>query len=208
MTLQTFCPNCGAALIDGAEFCGKCGYRVSGGSPSVAGPPGQCPHCRATGQEGVFCRNCSRYMPDPTGTVEKVTFNRRFWGTYILEGVLYFITLIIGWYIWLIFTAPKSQSPAKQLLNVYIVDLEKGQTVSTGSVWVRDVVVKQIVFGFIISSFTGGLGSLLDAIWVLFDKNRQSLHDKVVNTIVVYAPNGLPEGLSAETHPRPSTIHS
>ena len=205
MTLQTFCPNCGAALIAGAGFCGSCGYRVAGGSP------GQCPHCNATGQEGVFCRNCSRYMPDPTGTTEKVTFNRRFWGTYILEGILYFITLIVGWYIWLIFTAPTSQSPAKRLLNVYIVDLQKGQTVSTGGVWVRDVVVKQIVFGIIISSFTGGLGSLLDTIWVLFDKNRQSLHDKVVNTIVVYAPSGLPEGLKRRDTPwtadDPPTTH-
>jgi uncharacterized RDD family membrane protein YckC len=134
-------------------------------------------------------------MPDPTGSVEKVTFNRRFWGTYLLEGLLYVVTLIIGWYIWLIFTAPTSQSPAKRLLNVYIIDLEKGQSVSTGGVWVRDVVVKQIVFDIIISTFTGGIGSIVDAIWVFFDKNRQSLHDKVVNTVVVYAPNGLPEAL-------------
>lgn len=200
MTLQTFCPNCGAALIAGAEFCGSCGYHLAGGSPGIAGAPGQCPHCHATGQEGVFCRNCSRYMPDPTGTTEKVTFNRRFWGTYLLEALLYLVTLIIGWYIWLIFTAPTSQSPAKRLLNVYIIDLEQGQSVSTGRVWVRDVVVKQIVFGFI-GNITFGLGSLLDAVWVFFDRNRQSLHDKVVNTIVVYAPNGLPEALKRRDQP-------
>jgi len=201
MTLQTFCPNCGAALVAAAEFCGSCGSRVSGGSPRVAGSFGQCPHCNATGQEGVFCRNCSRYMPDPTGTVEKVTFNRRFWGTYILEGILYVVTLVIGWYIWLIFTAPTSQSPAKHLLNVYIIDLEAGQTISTGRVWLREVLVKQILFDLIISTFTGGLGSLVDAVWVFFDRNRQSLHDKVVNTVVVYAPNGLPEALKRRDSP-------
>ena len=195
MTLQTFCPNCGAPLAAAAEFCGSCGYRVSGGPASAAGAFGQCPHCSATGQEGVFCGNCNRYMPDPTGTVEKVTFNRRFWGDYILEGILILVTLVIGWYIWLIFTAQTSQSPAKRLLNVYIIDLEKGQTVSAGRVWVRDVVIKQIVFDIIISSLTGGIGSFVDAIWILFDRNRQALHDKVVNTVVVYAPNGLPEAL-------------
>ena len=200
MTLQTFCPNCGAALVAGAEFCGSCGYRLSGGSPGASGAFGQCPHCSATGQEGVFCRNCSRYMPDPTGTVEKVTFNRRFWGTYLLEGLLYLVTLIIGWYIWLIFTAPTSQSPAKRLLNVFIIDLEQGQSVSTGRVWVRDVLVKQIVFGFI-GNITFGLGSFVDAVWVFFDRNRQSLHDKVVNTVVVYAPNGLPEALKRRDSP-------
>ena len=29
MTVQTFCPVCGAALTAGAEFCGSCGARVS-----------------------------------------------------------------------------------------------------------------------------------------------------------------------------------
>jgi uncharacterized RDD family membrane protein YckC len=195
MTLQTFCPNCGAALIAGAEFCSNCGYRVSGAASATQGHtvmPGKCPHCQASGPEGVFCRNCSRYMPDPTGDRAKVTFNRRFWGTYLLEGLLFAATLFIGWYIWLAFTAPTSQSPAKRLLNVYIIDLEAGRTISTGRVWLREVLVKQILFDFIISAFTGGLGSLVDAVWVFFDKNRQSLHDKVVYTIVVYAPNGLP----------------
>ena len=111
------------------------------------------------------------------------------------------MTLVIGWYIWLIFTAPTSQSPAERLLNVYIIDLEKGQTVSAGRVWLRDVVIKQIVFDIIISSLTGGIGSLVDAIWVFFDSNRQSLHDKVVNTVVVYAPNGLPEALKRRDSP-------
>ena len=178
----------------GAEFCGNCGARVSGAGPVVAS--GQCPHCNASGQQGVFCQVCSRYMPDPSGTVEKVTFNRRFWGNNLLEGVLVLVTLIIGWYIWLYFTAQTSQSPAKRLLNVYIIDLGSGQPVSAGRVWVRDVVVKSILFG-IIGNITLGIGSLVDAVWVFFDKNRQTLHDKVVNTIVVYAPNGLPEGLKA-----------
>ena len=134
-------------------------------------------------------------MPDPTGTVGKVTFNRRFWGTYILEGILFLVTLVIGWYIWLFFTAPTSQSPAKRLLSVYIIDLNDARTVTAGRVWIRDVVVKQILFGLIIGNLTAGFGSLVDAIWVFFDKNRQTLHDKVVGSIVVYAPNGLPDAL-------------
>src|SRR6266511_5583017 len=32
MTLQTFCPACGAALVASAQFCGSCGARVSGGA--------------------------------------------------------------------------------------------------------------------------------------------------------------------------------
>jgi uncharacterized RDD family membrane protein YckC len=197
MTIQTFCPQCGAALAEGAQFCGSCGFRLGGGAPvtSVAATLGQCPHCNTPGQEGVFCANCSCYMPDPTGTVEKVTFNRRFWGTYIVEGILVLVTLIVGWYIWLFFTAKTSQSPAKRLLNVYIIELDKGETISAGRVWVRDVVVKSILFNGILGNITFGIATLLDAAWVLFDPNRQSLHDKMVGTVVVYAPQGLPESL-------------
>ncbi|HEV8574252.1 MAG TPA: RDD family protein, partial [Dehalococcoidia bacterium] len=45
MTLQTFCPACGAALVAGAAFCGSCGSPISraagtgsgGASPDYAG---------------------------------------------------------------------------------------------------------------------------------------------------------------------------
>ncbi|MDZ4278554.1 MAG: RDD family protein [Dehalococcoidia bacterium] len=134
-------------------------------------------------------------MPDDTGTVERVTFNRRFFGSYWLEGLLFVLTLGVGWFVWLAFTAQMSQTPAKRLLNVYIIDTDTGQPVHPGRVWVRDIVVKQLVvaaFTFII-----GLAWFIDGVWVLFDKNRQTLHDKVMNTVVVYAPAGLPEQLSA-----------
>ena len=154
-----------------------------------------CPHCNTPGQESLFCNSCSRYMPDSTGSVEKVTYNRRFWGTYLLEGLLFLVTLIIGWYIWLAFTAKTSQSPAKRLLDVYVLDIQTGQPITAGRVWVREVLVKQLLVTLIGAVI--GVASIVDSIWVLFDKNRQALHDKVVGTVVVYAPNGLPDSLPA-----------
>jgi len=154
-----------------------------------------CPHCNAPNQEAQCCQVCGRYMPDESGLVEKVTFNRRFWGTNLLEGILFVVTLGIGWYIWLAFTAQTSQTPAKRLLNVYTVDIQTGQPISTGRVWVREVLVKQILMWVIGSIII--IAGLVDAIWVLFDKNRQALHDKVAGTIVVYAPQGLPENMAA-----------
>jgi uncharacterized RDD family membrane protein YckC len=134
-------------------------------------------------------------MPDETGSLERVTFNRRFFGDSLLEAVLMVVTLFVGWYIWLAFTAQTAQTPAKRLLNVYTVDVNTGQPVSTGRVWLRDVLIKQVLLGWVGGSFLFGLPGLVDAIWVLFDKDRQALHDKVVSTVVVYAPAGLPEGL-------------
>lgn len=154
-----------------------------------------CPHCGATAQESLFCRNCSRYIPDSTGKLEKVTFNRRFWGDSLLESLLFVVTLGVGWLIWLYFTAQKSQTPAKSLLNVYTLDAESGQPVSAGRIWVRDVVVEVLLIGFV--NVFVGIAGLVDAAFVLFDKNRRSVHDHVMNTIVVYAPSGLPETLAA-----------
>lgn len=140
-------------------------------------------------------------MQDPTGTVEKVTFNRRFWGDSVLEGLLFTITLGIGWLIWLIFTAKTAQTPAKRILNTYVIDIDTGQPISAGRVWVREVLVKLILIGLVGAVIA--VASLIDAIWVFFDKNRQALHDKVVSTIVVYAPSGLPANmLEREGMPR------
>jgi uncharacterized RDD family membrane protein YckC len=135
-------------------------------------------------------------MADPTQRVQKVTFNRRFWGDYLLEGILVLVTLIIGWLIWLAFTAPRSQTPAKRLLGVYMLDLQTGQPITAGRVWVRELLVKTLLVGAI-NAITSGIAGLVNALWVFFDKNRQALHDKVVGTVVVYAPNGLPESVPA-----------
>ncbi len=149
-----------------------------------------CPHCNAAGQNALFCRACGRYMSDDSGLVEKVTFNRRFFGDSLLEAVLFLVTLIIGWYIWLIFTAQTAQTPAKRLLNVYIIDIETGEPLSAGKVWIREVLIKQILLS-LINAFIGVAG-IIDALWLFFDRNRQTLHDKVASTIVVYVPTGLP----------------
>ncbi len=159
-----------------------------------------CPHCQAQGQTSLFCNSCSLYMGDSSGSIQKVTFNRRFWGTYLLESILFLITLIIGWYIWLAFTASTSQTPAKRLLNVYVLDIQTGQPIKAGRVWVREVLVKQLLVN-LLGAITSGIAGFVDALWVLIDKNRQSLHDKVVSTIVVYAPSGLPASLQAPSAP-------
>jgi uncharacterized RDD family membrane protein YckC len=138
-------------------------------------------------------------MSDKSGLVEKVTYNRRFFGDSFLEGVLILVTLFIGWYIWLFFTAQTSQTPAKRLLGVYILDIDTGEPVSAGKVWIREVLVKQILLN-VVGTFIPFAG-LVNALWVFFDKNRQALHDKVVSTVVVYVPTGLPEGLRGPAVP-------
>lgn len=158
-----------------------------------------CTRCSAPTPIGMFCQSCGQFLADTDHQVERVTHNRRFFGTYLLEAVLFVVTLGVGWYIWLIFTAQTAQTPAKRLLGVYILDADTRSPVSTGRVWIREVLVKQLLVGLL--GLVTGVASLIDAIWVFFDRNRQALHDKVAGTIVVYAPLGLPSGLLVPTIP-------
>jgi uncharacterized RDD family membrane protein YckC len=137
----------------------------------------------------VFCDRCSLFLRDASQSVERVTYTRRFFGSGLLEGLLFALTLFIGWFIWLFFASQKSQTPAKSLTNIYVINLQTGRAVGPGGVWLRDVVLKLIVAGIV------PFGSLVDAVWILFDPDRQALHDKVVKTVPVYAPHGLPEAM-------------
>lgn len=157
--------------------------------PSV---PAACPRCQSPNQKGsVFCDVCRVYMRDTTLTVERATYTRRFFGNAVLEGLLFVVTLVVGWFIWMIFTSRTGQSPAKRLVNTYAINLETGRNIGQGDSWLREVVVKILVLGAL-NGVTSSLAGLIDAVWIFFDKDRQTLHDKVLKHVVVYAPNGLP----------------
>jgi hypothetical protein len=141
---------------------------------------------------------------------EEVTYTRRFFGDNWLESLLQIVTLGIGWLIWLAIVAPKGQTPAKQILNVYIHDFKTGQRATAGKVWLRDVVWKAgppfaIAFGvgFAVAvgwlsddaeqlSNLGGLYVLVGALWI-FGEERRTLWDRLSGTVVRYHPGGFKE---------------
>lgn len=159
-----------------------------------------CPHCNARTQQALFCQVCGVFMGDQTGTLQRVTYNRRFFGDWLLEGVLVLVTLVVGWLIWLAFTAQTSQTPAKRMLGVYVLDSVTGAPASSGKIWVREVLVKWLLVS--VANAVIGVAWFIDSLWVFFDKDRQTLHDKVASTVVVYAPVGLPEEFAVAT-PQP-----
>lgn len=59
-----------------------------------------------------------------------------------------------------------------------------GEKMSFGWAALREVIVKQVLFGTI-STFTIGLATLLDYLWPLWDAENRALHDMVVKTRVV-----------------------
>lgn len=156
-------------------------------------PPsfGVCEHCGLGGAAYPFCQRCGALRGQTDSSIVRATRLRRLSGA-ILELILVAVTLLVGWLIWLAFAARNSQTPAKQLLGMYILT-EEGVPASAGRVWLREIVIEGVLFG-IVGSFFFGLTSLLDALWILWDPNHQTLHDKVAGTLVVHArePNTAP----------------
>ena len=90
---------------------------------------------------------------NPVVRGKRVTFTRRFFGDSMLESVLQIVTLFIGWLIWFAIVAPGGQTPAKQLLNVYIIDHKSGRLASTRQVWMREIGDKYVAV-LLLGSYT------------------------------------------------------
>jgi uncharacterized RDD family membrane protein YckC len=104
-------------------------------------------------------------------------------GSYLLESLLIFVTLGIGWLIWAATIAGTGQTPAKRLLNHRVIGADTLRPVGLGKMfWVRGILAG-LVAGVAIPFTVGVL--LFMPFW---DKRRQNLWDKVSSTYVVNDP--------------------
>jgi uncharacterized RDD family membrane protein YckC len=142
----------------------------------------ECPSCRQFSGDGVFCASCGLLTAHPESGAFVATRWRRLGGA-ILESLLFVVTLGVGWLIWLYFTSQHAQTPAKQILGMYILRRD-GTPATAGRVWLREIVFEILVFSAA-GWFLGGIPGIIDGAWILWDKDRQTLHDKMADTIVV-----------------------
>ena len=54
-----------------------------------------------------------------------------------------------------------------------------------GWTFIREFVVKFGIFAMVAEVITFGLASIVDLLWAFWDKDRQTLHDKIMKTVVV-----------------------
>jgi uncharacterized RDD family membrane protein YckC len=59
-----------------------------------------------------------------------------------------------------------------------------GKPMTFGFAMLREVAVKTLLFG-IAAAITGGLATLADVLWPLWDEENRALHDFIVDTRVV-----------------------
>ena len=117
---------------------------------------------------------------------------------YVLDVVLFGLTLGIGWLIWLLIVGQRGQNPAKQLLGMHVVR-EDGSRAGLGWMLLREIVIKWaafVVLDLVLSPVNPGLAGAITlaafavaALWCAWDANRQCLWDKAVGTYVVKPPD-------------------
>jgi uncharacterized RDD family membrane protein YckC len=104
--------------------------------------------------------------------------------TGILSGLMYLVAVL--------FYAPvlmaregehNGQTLGKQIVGIQVIR-DSGQPVDIGFGFIREVVVKGLLFGFV-GSFFFSIPTLLDYLWPLWDDQNRCLHDMVVSTHVV-----------------------
>ena len=95
----------------------------------------------------------------------------------VMEVILLFLTLVIGYIIWWLIALGRGQTPGKQLLGICAVRRD-GNPVGWGIMFVREI-IKYVAHSFVIGFFA-------DAVLILIDDNeRRSLADRVVDTVIV-----------------------
>ena len=95
----------------------------------------------------------------------------------LLDGLLFFLTLIIGYIIWWLIVLGRGQTPGKQLLRIRAVR-RSGERAGWGTTFVREI-VKAMAHAFTIGFFADAILLLLD------DNEHRSLSDRVAGTRVI-----------------------
>jgi uncharacterized RDD family membrane protein YckC len=121
----------------------------------------------------------------PAGTVLSSRAKR--FGEFLLAVVLAIVTFGIGYLIWALIILGRGQTPEKQVLGMYVIDLDTGRTAGYGKMFLRWFVIDGIL-----GQVTFGIFSIVSAFWIFSNPANQRLTDKMVNTIVVDAPGGVP----------------
>ena len=139
----------------------------------------KCPQCQWDNPpEKAFCFKCGVFLFRPEATFRLASLSSRVWATF-LDSIMFILTLLIGYLIWFIIIARRGQTPGKQLAKIFCID-RNGDTLHFWSmVW------REFISQYLLALVTATLFGWLDYLWALWDKDRQTLHDKMAGTYVV-----------------------
>lgn len=100
---------------------------------------------------------------------------------FLLDLLLFIVTLGIGWIVWSVFEARRSRTPGMRLMGESVVGVRSGEPVGGGRMAVRQLV--GIPLALLLGLVTCGVGWLFSA-WLVVSPSRQALWDRVARTTV------------------------
>lgn len=193
-----FCTTCGTQLPDEARFCVSCGSAVPGAGGS-AGPTSESPSSGAAVESPTtvappYASEGVPYPHQPIASKDRppaiqawpddivLSSPGRRLGAFLLDTVLLFVTLFIGWAVWSLIVWGRGQTPGKQILNMRVVHSRDGACATWWRMAFREVICKTIIR--IVAFVLFGIGLIL-YFWLLWDGENQELWDKMASTLVV-----------------------
>jgi len=155
------CQTCGTTNADSAVFCSNCGILMSTNS----------------GDSGR----------EPAADQPQLASVGRRLAALALDCLIAISTLLIGLAVWSLIVYGRGQTPGKQLVGIYAAKVSDPRIpLSWGSMFLREFVVKTLLFGSLLNIATSGIVWAVDYLWPLWDGSghSQTLHDKVVGSSV------------------------
>ena len=119
----------------------------------------------------------------PYGTT--ISSRGKRFGAFVLSVVLIYVTLGIGYVIWTLIIWGRGQNPAKQVLGMYVIDLETGRPATWGKMFIRGFVIDGLL-----NLVTFFIFWVVSAVMIWSNPENRRATDQMVSTIVVDAPRG------------------
>jgi uncharacterized RDD family membrane protein YckC len=139
----------------------------------------ECPTCKAVTDANCFCGRCREFLRAPGLERRAADWWQRI-AALLLDYLLFCLLLGIGWLVWFFFSATEGQTPGKKLLGLRVIRAD-GTVAPPATMWRREVLIKPF---WPIAGYFG----LIPYLWAFLDKDRQTLHDKMMGTYVVHYP--------------------
>ena len=114
------------------------------------------------------------------------SYTRRLLG-HLLDGLLFVVLLVVGYFAWAVWSWGKGQSPGKQLLRMRVVDARTGDDVTWGRMFVRELVLEIVLFS-LVSMLTLGVLGIIGTALIFAGEWRQTGWDRMTKTVVVDVP--------------------
>lgn len=172
---MAYCANCGQQISDQAVACPNCGHPGPGASTGVSIDFGSV----VAAPYASYGKRVGAYLIDAViivgilvvlflaGLVSDTT------GTFVLFGLFAVASVVYK----PVMEGARGQTVGKMAVGIKVVRAADAGPIGYGEAFLRWLIAA--VIGFV------PFGTLVDLLWPLWDRYKQTLHDKVAKTIVV-----------------------